>query len=310
MAMVGTVCVLCLEQLLAYIAQRLASPPASRSPPALKGVMLVTPVLRSPAAKGSKTVTPTLRRPSLDVLHDPPMCCDEETGLRPSPAMADAALSALDLDHGDGDDHAHCRGDDGGSGHSHDHGHGHSHGTAEVFGVVPSESDAAHTRHVHKPAFSFVRAVVMDFSIAVHSVIIGLALGVNTNLTEIRVLIVALAFHQFFEGVGLGVVIAVARIVTWQKAVLVAVFCSTTALGVAIGIGVEKSYAEGSSDHMYARGILNSFATGNLIYVALVEMVAEDMNTVAVQSSWRLKIGMVVSLCIGAAALAVLAIWA
>jgi zinc transporter 1/2/3 len=61
---------------------------------------------------------------------------------------------------------------------------------------------------------------------------------------------------------------------------------------------------------MYARGILNAFATGNLVYVALVEMIAEDMNTVAVQSSWRLKIAMVVSLCVGAAALAVLAIWA
>jgi hypothetical protein len=42
-------------------------------------------------------------------------------------------------------------------------------------------------------------------------------------------------------------------------------------------------------------------------YVALVEMIAEDMNTVtvAVQSSWRLKIAMVVSesLCVGAAVL-------
>jgi zinc transporter 1/2/3 len=286
MAMVGTICVLCLEQLLAYIAQRLAAPvPGARPAPSLVAV------------KGSTTVPPTLRRPSLDSLHDPLMCCDEKL-CDEKPKVTGATVGACDIDNG---------------GHNHaDQWHGHSHGgIGKELGVGPlSHAHAAHASHVHKPAFSFVRAVVMDFSIAVHSVIIGLALGVNTHLTEIRVLIVALAFHQFFEGVGLGVVIAVATIATWQKTVLIVVFCLTTALGVAIGIGVEKRYAEDSSDHMYARGILNAFATGNLVYVALVEMIAEDMNTVAVQSSWRLKIAMVVSLCVGAAALAVLAIWA
>lgn len=37
-----------------------------------------------------------------------------------------------------------------------------------------------------------------------HSVIIGLSLGVSKSPKTIKPLIVALSFHQFFEGLGLG----------------------------------------------------------------------------------------------------------
>ena len=40
----------------------------------------------------------------------------------------------------------------------------------------------------HAQPSSFVRAVLMDVSIAVHSIIIGVALGVNTDESQIRVL--------------------------------------------------------------------------------------------------------------------------
>lgn len=38
----------------------------------------------------------------------------------------------------------------------------------------------------------------------VHSVIIGIALGVDEDESKIKALVVALSFHQFFEGMGLG----------------------------------------------------------------------------------------------------------
>ncbi|KAH0653238.1 hypothetical protein KY289_030916 [Solanum tuberosum] len=45
---------------------------------------------------------------------------------------------------------------------------------------------------------------VLEVGIIVHSVIIGIALGASGNLKTIRTLFVALTFHQFFEGMGLG----------------------------------------------------------------------------------------------------------
>lgn len=38
----------------------------------------------------------------------------------------------------------------------------------------------------------------------VHSVIIGISLGASLSPATIKPLLVALSFHQFFEGMGLG----------------------------------------------------------------------------------------------------------
>ena len=45
---------------------------------------------------------------------------------------------------------------------------------------------------------------VLELGIIVHSVIIGMSLGASQSTSTIRPLVVALTFHQFFEGIGLG----------------------------------------------------------------------------------------------------------
>lgn len=45
---------------------------------------------------------------------------------------------------------------------------------------------------------------VLELGIIVHSVIIGMSLGASESPDTIRPLLVALTFHQFFEGIGLG----------------------------------------------------------------------------------------------------------
>lgn len=49
---------------------------------------------------------------------------------------------------------------------------------------------------------------VLEIGIIFHSVIIGVTMGMSQNRCTIRPLVVALAFHQVFEGMGLGGCIA------------------------------------------------------------------------------------------------------
>ena len=49
---------------------------------------------------------------------------------------------------------------------------------------------------------------VLEMGIVVHSIIIGISLGTSDSLDTIKPLIIALSFHQFFEGIGLGGCIA------------------------------------------------------------------------------------------------------
>jgi zinc transporter 1/2/3 len=57
-------------------------------------------------------------------------------------------------------------------------------------------------------------------------------------------------------------------------------------------------------------GVLNSVAAGIMIYVALVEMIADDFQAAAIASNDNLKIKMFLALSTGTAFLAILAIWA
>jgi hypothetical protein len=45
---------------------------------------------------------------------------------------------------------------------------------------------------------------VLELGIVVHSVIIGISLGVSEEPGHIKPLVVAISFHQMFEGMGLG----------------------------------------------------------------------------------------------------------
>jgi hypothetical protein len=67
------------------------------------------------------------------------------------------------------------------------HGHKETHSTLQGH-----EFDHAITAHTEITACRrnvFIKAVIMDFAIAVHSVIIGVALGVNVRINSIRVLL-------------------------------------------------------------------------------------------------------------------------
>ena len=63
--------------------------------------------------------------------------------------------------------------------------------------------------------FFLVCFKVLELGIVFHSVIIGVDMGASQSVTTIRPLLVALSFHQFFEGVGLGGCIAQ----VWHKMV-------------------------------------------------------------------------------------------
>ncbi|CAN4078477.1 unnamed protein product [Withania somnifera] len=54
---------------------------------------------------------------------------------------------------------------------------------------------------------------VLELGIVVHSVIIGISLGTTENPKTIKPLIIALSFHQFFEGMGLGGCISQVKLV-------------------------------------------------------------------------------------------------
>ncbi|XP_034197920.1 zinc transporter 4-like, partial [Prunus dulcis] len=124
-----------------------------------------------------------------------------------------------------------------------------------------------------------------------HSIIIGISLGVSGSPDTIRPLVAALAFYQFFEGIGLGGYIAQANFKSRATAVMALFFSLTTPIGVAIGIGISNIYTENSPTALVVEGVLNAAPAGILIYMSLVDMLAAELMNSKLQSNLRLLAG-------------------
>lgn len=141
--------------------------------------------------------------------------------------------------------------------------------------------------------------------------IIGLALGVATD--EFKSLLVAIVFHQLFEGIALGVRIAeVKSFNSWKKWIAALLYPITTPIGIAIGIGVRKSFNANAYRALLSQGIFDSLSAGILFYNGYVELMAFEMNRNAVFRAHNTsrKFALFFAVYLGAAIMAVIGLWA
>ncbi|KAF6999804.1 hypothetical protein CFC21_015780 [Triticum aestivum] len=201
--------------------------------------------------------------------------------------------------------HYHDDGEHEGHVHLHTHAtHGHTHGSAALVAAVGGAEDEKDTiRHR-------VISQVLELGIVVHSVIIGISLGASQDPETIKPLVVALSFHQMFEGMGLGGCIVQAKFKARSIVTMILFFCLTTPVGIAIGFGISQVYNENSPTALVVEGSLNSVAAGILVYMALVDLLAEDFMNPKVQSRGKLQLGINVSMLVGAGLMSMLAKWA
>ncbi|RZB68315.1 Zinc transporter 4, chloroplastic isoform B [Glycine soja] len=147
-------------------------------------------------------------------------------------------------------------------------------------------------------------AKVLELGIVSHSMIIGLSLGVSQSPCTMKALIVALSFHQFFEGFVLGGCISQTQFKTLSATIMSCFFALTTPLGVA---SVFNPYSPGA---LITEGILDSLSAGILVYMALVDLIAADFLSKKMPCNFRLQIICYCLLFLGAGLMSSLAIWA
>ncbi|KXZ44707.1 hypothetical protein GPECTOR_63g34 [Gonium pectorale] len=163
-----------------------------------------------------------------------------------------------------------------------------------------------------------VVAWLMEAGCVFHSVIIGIGLGVNqTGVTEVRSLLIALAFHQWLEGMSLGGVVALAGFPNWKAVTMILTYSLTCPVGIAVGMGIAETYDEESERARGVQGAFNGVSGGMLLYISLVQMIAEDMGRVSATAASgqglgqaRSRLGCFAALCGGAGAMCLLALWA
>ncbi|KAF4555771.1 ZIP Zinc transporter-like protein 2 [Elsinoe fawcettii] len=125
---------------------------------------------------------------------------------------------------------------------------------------------------------ALLQCLLLEAGILFHSIFIGMAVSVATGNSFI-VLLIAVSFHQLFEGLALGSRIAAITAFpkgSWKPWLMALAYGLTTPIGQAIGLIVHNLYDPESQTGLLMVGIMNAISSGLLLFAGLVELLAED----------------------------------
>lgn len=122
-----------------------------------------------------------------------------------------------------------------------------------------------------------LQCLLLEAGILFHSVFIGMALSVATGPMFV-IFLIAVSFHQTFEGMALGSRIAAVQFPrgSLRPWLMVLAYGVTTPIGQAIGLVVHRIYDPASMGGLIVVGVMNAISAGLLLYAGLVQLLAED----------------------------------
>ncbi|KAK4940534.1 hypothetical protein LTR10_019408 [Elasticomyces elasticus] len=130
------------------------------------------------------------------------------------------------------------------------------------------------------PQRLFLQCLLLEAGILFHSIFIGMAVSVATG-TQFIVLLIAICFHQTFEGFALGARIAALIPKLFDASspkpwLMALAYGATTPIGQALGIWIRELYDPYSKVGLLMVGITNAISSGLLLFAGLVQLIAED----------------------------------
>lgn len=130
------------------------------------------------------------------------------------------------------------------------------------------------------PQKMFLQCLLLEAGILFHSIFIGMAVSVATG-TAFVVLLIAICFHQTFEGFALGARIANLIPILFDARspkpwLMCLAYGMTTPIGQIIGLLLHRMYDPNSEVGLLTVGITNAISSGLLLFAGLVQLVAED----------------------------------
>jgi zinc transporter 1/2/3 len=117
---------------------------------------------------------------------------------------------------------------------------------------------------------SLVGLLMVEFSFTLHSVFIGLTVGLADS-ARLKALLTALVFHQFFEGVSLGARLHESEMSSTLDIVFAVVFATAAPTGIGVGVGlVSSALPVHGPTFLVVQGVFDSICAGILLYIGFM----------------------------------------
>ncbi|KAM4600678.1 zinc transporter ZIP3 isoform 1-T2 [Polymixia lowei] len=154
--------------------------------------------------------------------------------------------------------------------------HSHHHGAEEPGGSRGSVSEGGHF-HMDFNSHSALRAFILVFSLSLHSVFEGLAVGLLEDSKEVLEICLALVIHKSIISFSLSLKLAQGRLRRAVVAGCLLLFAVMSPLGIGLGIALTETKA--SHQHQLARSTLEGLAAGTFIYITFMEILPHELSS-------------------------------
>jgi zinc transporter 1/2/3 len=167
-------------------------------------------------------------------------------------------------------------------GHQHHFGHSHETSQQTDSGDPRIEEEAQLSRgivkpHEHQDKMEEPNMMMLALTLSAHSVIEGVALGVEDTIADTTNILIAIVSHKMFAAFAFGVSLAKSKFPTEKILKMVALFSFMTPAGIILGMLFQGSL-QGSPNSPVAESI-KALSSGTFIYIALVEVILEEFQT-------------------------------
>ncbi|XP_038566281.1 zinc transporter ZIP1-like [Micropterus salmoides] len=138
------------------------------------------------------------------------------------------------------------------------------------------DSDSGHF-HVDFGSQSALRAFILVFSLSLHSVFEGLAVGLLEEGKKVLEICLALMIHKSIISFSLALKLSQGRLRRSVVAGCLLLFAAMSPLGIGVGISLTETKA--SPQHQLARCTLEGLATGTFIYITFMEILPHELGS-------------------------------
>lgn len=130
--------------------------------------------------------------------------------------------------------------------------------------------------HVDFNAHSAIRSFILVFSLSLHSVFEGLAVGLQEASAKVLEICLALLIHKCVIAFSLSLKLLQGRLRPRAVVGCLLLFALMSPLG--IGLGVALTETSGAL-HQLSRSVLEGLATGTFIYITFLEILPHELSS-------------------------------
>ncbi|XP_071325920.1 zinc transporter ZIP1-like [Trachinotus anak] len=138
------------------------------------------------------------------------------------------------------------------------------------------EAEGGHF-HVDFSSQSALRAFILVFSLSLHSVFEGLAVGLQEEGKEVLEICLALMIHKSIISFSLAFKLCQSRLRRSVVAGCLLLFAVMSPLGIGLGIGLTETKA--LPQHQLSRCTLEGLAAGTFIYITFMEILPHELSS-------------------------------